>query len=99
MKWIPKGSTFEQAEEPKAERSAAGLIEFVNQKTGHSKKLKGEAPPSFVTISPDVFKSSVKAEGKQAFIGFFAPWCGHVSTRFSPFKHLLFSQKYFQLSS
>lgn len=85
LKWVQKGSSFEKAEEPQAERTAEGLLKFVNEKTGLAKKLKGERPTAVTLITADSFKSITSSADKVAFIGFFAPWCGHV--RFFSFLH------------
>lgn len=78
LKWVQKGSSFDKAEEPQAERTAEGLLKFVNEKTGMAKKLKGERPTAATQITADSFKSITSSADKVAFIGFFAPWCGHV---------------------
>lgn len=73
LKWVSMGKTFDEAEDVNVERSAEGLIKFVNEKTGLSVKLKGDAPSSVISVTTDTFKE-ITSEGSKAFIGFFAPW-------------------------
>lgn len=73
LKWVQKGSSFEEAEDVNAERTADALLEYVNGKTGQTKRLKGAAPSSVTDITPESF-SKISESGAHAFIGFFAPW-------------------------
>lgn len=74
LKWVQKGSTFEDAEEPSSERTAESLLQYVNTKTGMSKKLKDDSSTSVMKISDVEFKALTADEDVHAFIGFFAPW-------------------------
>ncbi|KAI0559984.1 Disulfide-isomerase PDIA-1 Endoplasmic reticulum secreted [Gracilaria domingensis] len=51
LKWVQKGSKFEDAEDVKASRTASALLEYVNEKTGGQKKLKGTAD-NIVELTP-----------------------------------------------
>ena len=74
MKFIGKGKTFKEAEDVN-ERTAEGLIRYLNDKTGL--RVKEEKPETkVVELTPENFDEVVKKE-KPAFVGFFAPWCGH----------------------
>lgn len=77
LKWIEKGSTFESAVDVDAERTAAGLVTYVNDKTGYTKKVAGEKELAFENLTPVTFKAASSSSDKHAFVGFFAPWCGH----------------------
>lgn len=77
LKWVPKGSTFDKAVDVQAERTAQGLLRFINDETGLSKKLKGEES-SIIEVTADNFDELSKKEGAHSLIEFYAPWCGHV---------------------
>ena len=75
LKFFPAG----ESQEPvlfKGERTAAGLVEWVNEKLGTHVLFRG--PPSNVkTLTPATFESVVLDKSKVVFVKFFAPWCGH----------------------
>lgn len=75
MKFIPKGKTLKDAVDVN-ERSAEGLIKFLNEKTGL--RVKEEKPESkVVELDPESFESIALDEKTATLVGFFAPWCGH----------------------
>lgn len=77
LKWVPMGKSFEDAEDVNAERTAEGLLKYVNEKTGLSMKLKDDPPSSITTITSDNFDQVTS--GAYSLVGFFAPW--YVSCR------------------
>ena len=89
IKWVQKGSTFKNIEEVKASRTAEDLLKFVNQKTGLSKSLKAGEESKVVKLSSDDFEDVATSKDNHAFVGFFAPWCGHVG-----FELLFFFRSY-----
>lgn len=88
LKWVPMGKTFDDAEDVNAERSAEGLLKYVNEKTGLSVKLKGEAPSSITMVTSDNFDKVTS--GAYSLIGFFAPWYVSWNAAFRPFRVILF---------
>jgi len=74
LKWFPRGSTKET--EFDGPRDAAGIIDWVNDKTGLKRKLK-TGPTNVVDLDGDVFNSIVYDTTKHVLVEFYAPWCGH----------------------
>ena len=82
LKWFEKGSDAKKAQadydfkDYDGERSAEALIDFVNGKTGLSRKLK--VAPSFVhALTPETFDTIVSNDAAFKLLEFYAPWCGH----------------------
>ena len=74
LKWFPAGGAEPEAYE--GERSAEAITEFINSRTGLSKRLKAE--PSFVqALTPETFDSVMADAGAAKLVEFYAPWCGH----------------------
>lgn len=85
LKFFPAG----ESQEPvlfKGERTAAGLVEWVNEKLGILKSrffiigthVQFRGPPSNVkTLTPSTFNAVALDKSKIVFVKFFAPWCGH----------------------
>jgi protein disulfide-isomerase A6 len=65
-----QGSTT--PEEYTGGRDADGIIKFVNEKTGLTRKIK-KAPSAVVTLSPENFDSVVNGD-KNVLVKFYAPW-------------------------
>lgn len=79
MKFIPKGSKFSDAVDVN-ERSAEGLVKFVEGKTkikASGAKKAMEEPSLVVDLTPDNFDSVALNPKTISMVGFFAPWCGH----------------------
>lgn len=74
MKWVQKGSTFDDIQDVEADRSAEGLLNYVNKKTGRSKTLKGEAESHVIDLTEDSFDAVALGEDIHTLVGFFAPW-------------------------
>ncbi len=74
IKWFPKGSST--AEDFNGDRSAAGIVKFVNGKTGLNRKIK-EVPTAVTVLTPDNFDAIALDPTKDVLVEFFAPWCGH----------------------
>ena len=72
LKWIPKGSTFEKAQDVNG-RTAEDLLTFINKKTGLSKKLIAET--SYVVELNEQSFTEIALDPKRfVLVGFFAPW-------------------------
>lgn len=74
LKWIPKGSKIDDAEDCNAGRTADELLSFVNGKTGLKKKLKAAGPTNVITLTDTNFDEVALSENNYALVGFFAPW-------------------------
>ena len=73
IKFFPKGS--KKAEDYSGPRQADGIIKWVNEKVGTSRRLK-KAPSAVTALTTADFDSQVLGE-KAALVEFYAPWCGH----------------------
>jgi len=58
------------------ERTAEGIISFINEITGLRAKIP-KAPSKVVDLNGDTFDKLVLQSNKHVFVEFFAPWCGH----------------------
>ncbi len=76
LKWFPKGSTT--PEEYTGGRDAEGIVKFVNDKAGLSRRVK-KTPSAVVTLTPANFDAVVNGD-KDVLVKFYAPWCGHCKT-------------------
>lgn len=65
-----QGST--KPEEYTGGRDAEGIIKFVNEKTGLTRKVK-KAPSAVVALTPSTFDSVVNGD-KHVLVKFYAPW-------------------------
>lgn len=80
LKWVQKGSTFKDAENVDAGRTAEDLLAYVNKKTGLSKKLAAAEESLVVDLTPESFGDVAKNKETHALVGFFAPWYAFMSS-------------------
>eukprot|EP01123_Difflugia_compressa_P005751 TRINITY_DN17875_c1_g1_i1.p1 TRINITY_DN17875_c1_g1~~TRINITY_DN17875_c1_g1_i1.p1 ORF type:complete len:349 (+),score=80.65 TRINITY_DN17875_c1_g1_i1:1056-2102(+) len=74
LKFFKKGSTTPS--DYSGGREASDIVEFINREAGTRARIS--KPVSAVTIlTPDNFDEFVLDENKEAFVEFYAPWCGH----------------------
>lgn len=59
------------------ERSAEGIINFINSQTGLKAKVPGKAPSVVIELTEANFDKIITNGKTPAFVEFFAPWCGH----------------------
>mmetsp|Transcript_420 Transcript_420/g.553 ORF Transcript_420/g.553 Transcript_420/m.553 type:complete len:358 (-) Transcript_420:436-1509(-) len=74
IKWFPKGAT--EPEDFDGSRSADGIIQWINERTGLRRKVKA-APSAVIDLTADNFNAIVFDNTKDVFVEFYAPWCGH----------------------
>eukprot|EP00823_Brevimastigomonas_motovehiculus_P009383 TRINITY_DN9049_c0_g1_i1.p1 TRINITY_DN9049_c0_g1~~TRINITY_DN9049_c0_g1_i1.p1 ORF type:complete len:358 (-),score=84.80 TRINITY_DN9049_c0_g1_i1:193-1266(-) len=74
LKWFPAKSTT--PETYSGERTAAGITQFINEKTGLDVKIK-TVPTSVTVLDPTNFDKIVMDPSKAVLVKFYAPWCGH----------------------
>lgn len=74
LKYFPKGST--EAESYDGDRSADGIVAFINDKAGMRGRVK-KPVSAVVDLDPSNFDRIVKDETNDVLIEFYAPWCGH----------------------
>eukprot|EP00177_Eucheuma_denticulatum_P001440 GFKZ01002596.1.p1 GENE.GFKZ01002596.1~~GFKZ01002596.1.p1 ORF type:complete len:362 (+),score=56.97 GFKZ01002596.1:536-1621(+) len=77
LKWVQKGSDVNSAIDVESPRTAEGLLDYVNSKTGLSKTLKSGPPSNVTPLTDSNFDTIALDKDKHVFVGFFAPWCGH----------------------
>ena len=74
LKWFPKGSLTPTDYE--GERSAEGIVAYINSQTGLSKQLK-TVPTAVQVLTPETFDTVASTPGAFKLLEFYAPWCGH----------------------
>lgn len=77
LKFFPKGvSSTGTPEDFEGQRDAAGIIKWINEQTGLTRKLK-KAPSAVTDLTEDNFDSIVMDPAQGVLVEFYAPWCGH----------------------
>jgi protein disulfide-isomerase-like protein len=74
LKFFKKGST--EPEDYNGGREAADIVEWINKQAGTRGRI-AKAVSAVTVLGPDNFDSVVLDSTKDAFVEFYAPWCGH----------------------
>jgi thiol-disulfide isomerase/thioredoxin len=70
IKWFPKGSS--KPEDFDGDRSASGIVKYVNGKLGLNRKLK-EVPTAVTVLDEDTFDAVALDPSKDVLVEFYAP--------------------------
>ena len=73
FKPVPTHLLFQEYNGP---REAAGIVEYLNTKTGNSVRVV-KAAEAVISVDERDFDSVVLDSSKDVLVEFYAPWCGH----------------------
>jgi protein disulfide-isomerase-like protein len=74
LRWFPAGSLT--PESYNGGRTAAAIVDYVNEKAGSNARLVTKAT-SVVVLDESNFDAVVLDNTKDVLVEFYAPWCGH----------------------
>ena len=74
LRWFPRGETT--STDFGGGREAQGMVEWINERTGLSTRLR-KAPEAVKVLTSSTFDGVANDPSKTVVVEFYAPWCAH----------------------